>query len=249
MTDLVKALAGNSVALVAVAIGVVLVAIAIVAIYFIAFFQGRSVSFWPPNIGPKPLPPQETAPKSADLTPNNSGSIFADGSPAIKVGTSIKTAGEKWVVADSASYTGGQATLIRAHFQDGEKVMLKLFWRGLNPSSTAWAAFSRESQASEDLRHRNVVQLLDRGLWNGYPFIVSEYLAGGTLHDFISSRDRISGSDVLSIAEQVAAGLDYAHTRGRVHRDLKPSNVLFERGAQDRVAISDFRDCQNTWRV
>jgi eukaryotic-like serine/threonine-protein kinase len=118
--------------------------------------------------------------------------------------------------------------------------MVKLFWRGLNPSSTAWATFSREYKASEGLNHRNIVQVIDRGLWNGYPFIVSEYLAGGTLHDLITSRDRISGIEILSVAEQIAAGLDYAHTHGRIHRDLKPSNVLLEADAHGRVAISDF---------
>ena len=118
--------------------------------------------------------------------------------------------------------------------------MVKLYWRGLNPSSTAWTEFSRELQAAETLHHRNIVQALNRGLWNGYPFIVFEYLPGGTLYDLLKSMDRIPGPQILSVAEQIAAGIDYAHTQGRIHRDISPSNILIESDVFGRVAISDF---------
>lgn len=238
MADLLKLISGNATVLAVVLSAVGLLAIVLVTIYSVAFFQGRSISFWPPNIGSRPLSPAKEVP--APVPPPEALSIFPHGEPAIKVGTAIATAGGGSIIADSGSYTGGQATLIKAHLKTGEKVIVKLFWRGLNPSSTAWATFSREVQATEGLNHRNIVRVIDRGLWNGYPFIVSEYLPGGTLHDLIASRDRISGIEILSVAEQIAAGIDYANSHGRIHRDLKPSNVLLESDAYGRVAISDF---------
>lgn len=239
MAEFLKLLSGNTTVLAVVLSAVGLFVIAVVTIYVIAFFQGRSISFWPPNVGSKPTEVKPTTPISPG-PPLEVPSIFPQGEAAIKVGTTIATAGGRSIVTDSGSYTGGQATLIKAHLKTGEKVMAKLFWRGLNPSSTAWAIFSREYNATEGLSHRNIVQVLDRGLWNGYPFIVSEYLAGGTLHDVITSRDRMSGIEILSVAEQIAAGLDYANAHGRIHRDLKPSNILLEADAYGRVAISDF---------
>jgi serine/threonine-protein kinase len=221
-------------------------------LYVVAFFQGRSLSFWPPNVGTKPMPQKaldaaslrapQAAPVAAaavegsDFRPQ----IFPQATPAIQVGTKLITSSGSSVLIESNSYTGVRATLMRARDMDGSKVMVKLFWRGLNPSSTAWAEFSREYKAAESLRHPNIVRTMNRGLWNGYPFIVFEYLPGGTLYDLIKSRDRIPGAELLSVAEQIASGIDYAHSQGRVHRDISPSNVLFESDALGRVAISDF---------
>jgi serine/threonine protein kinase len=166
--------------------------------------------------------------------------IFPQSTPAIQTGTKLVTSGGSSVLIESNSYTGVRATLMRAQDADGAKVMVKLFWRGLNPSSTAWAEFSREYKAAESLHHRNIVRTTNRGLWNGYPFIVFEFLPGGTLYDLIKSRDRIPGAEILSVAEQIASGIDYAHTQGRIHRDISPSNILFEADIMGRVAISDF---------
>jgi serine/threonine protein kinase len=74
----------------------------------------------------------------------------------------------------------------------------------------------------------------------GYPFTIMEYLAGGTLRDWIRTHDRIPGQDIASIATQLADAIDYAHSRGVVHRDIKPGNILFESDPNGRVALSDF---------
>jgi serine/threonine protein kinase len=79
---------------------------------------------------------------------------------------------------------------------------------------------------------------MDRRLCNGYAFIVFEFLPGGTPYELIKSRDRIPGPEILSSAEQVAAGIDYAHSQGRIHRDITPSNILSESDSLGRVAIT-----------
>ena len=208
--------------------------VAIVAIYAIAFSQGRSVSFWPPNIGPKPSPAETESKTVAPARP------VSHTDSTITAGTAIKTSSGKIIVTETDSYQGVGATLIRAKDSSGRALMMKLFWKGLNPSSSAWTEFSREYKAADGLQHRNIVELLDRGLWQSYPFVVMEFFAGGTLYDVIRNRDQISGREILPIAEQIAAGIDYAHSQGRIHRDISPSNVLLESDANGRVAISDF---------
>ena len=236
MTEFLKAVFGNSAALAVFLVASSLVVLSIISIFVVAFFQGRSVSFWPPSVGTKPIH-QDPLPESAAARkePETQQSVLS-----ISAGTTVITSSGKRVRIESNSYTGTRASLMRARDAVEKQVMMKLFWRGLNPSSSAWAEFSREYKASENLHHRNIVETIDRGLWNGYPFIIYEFFLAGTLHDLIKARDRITGPEILAIAEQVAAGIDYAHAEGRVHRDITPSNILFESDTRGRVAISDF---------
>ena len=90
------------------------------------------------------------------------------------------------------------------------------------------------------LSHKNIVQVKDRGVFGGYPFIVMEYLAGGTLRDLIESRDRIPGSVIFSVAKQIADAIDFSHANGVIHRDVKSSNILFESAIDGRVVLIDF---------
>jgi serine/threonine protein kinase len=236
MTDILKAILANSAALAVFLVATSLLVIAAVAIYVIAFAQGRSISFWPPSIGVKPAqqsPPPEPSVDGMEL--NSQQSISS-----IRAGTRIVTSSRKWVRIESDSYTGVRATLMKATNAAEKAVMVKLFWRGLNPSSDAWADFSREYKAIEGLHHRNIIEMSDRGIWKSYPFLVFEYFPGGTLYDLIKTRARITGPEILSIAEQVASGIDYAHSAGWIHQDITPSNILFESDTGGRIAISDF---------
>jgi serine/threonine protein kinase len=245
VTDILKALFSNSAALTVFLVAVCLFVLAVIAIYVLAFWQGRSLSFWPPNIGAKPQPERPSkrpdasrsiqSPPASTWHPAHQGAI-----PSISAGTQLMTSSGNTVLIESNSYIGVRATLMKAKDRSERHVMVKLFWRGLNPSSDAWNEFSREYKATDGLHHRNIVETTDRGLWNGYPFLVLEFFPGGTLHDLIRSRDQMPGPEIVSIAEQIASGIDYAHSQGRVHRDITPSNILIESDAHGRVAISDF---------
>lgn len=242
MTETLKAILGNNAALAVFLVAASLLVLTVIAIYVFAFVQGRSLSFWPPKIGTKPSlqnspkeVPNPVRSSKSDSTESNQQTI-----PSIRVGTTLITSGGGRLVIQSNSYTGVRAALMRAKDASERQVMVKLYWRGLQPESSAWTAFSREYNVHDGLHHSNIVQTLDQGLWNGYPFLVLEYFPGGTLFDLIQNRDRLPGVEILSIAEQIASGIDYAHTQGRVHRDITPSNILMESDARGRVAISDF---------
>src|SRR5581483_3930926 len=77
----------------------------------------------------------------------------------------------------------------------------------------------------------------DYGESDGKPYMVLEYLPGGTLEDRLKA-GKLSDAETEQYANEFAAGLAHAHARGVVHRDLKPANVLFD--AEGRAKIADF---------
>src|SRR5947209_14355105 len=112
-------------------------------------------------------------------------------------------------------------------------VALKLLGPEADP-----ARFEREAHAAAALSHPNVTQLFDYGTWHGRPYMVLEFLPGGTLEDRLRDGRPLPDAETERIAREVAAGLAHAHGRGLVHRDLKPANILFD--ADGRAKIADF---------
>ena len=98
--------------------------------------------------------------------------------------------------------------------------------------------FTREALAAARLSGRsNVVTIFDVGVFDGRPFIVMEYLGGGSLDDRIRAGGIPLGQS-LEWLEQAAAALDAAHAEGVVHRDVKPANLLLDES--DNVHVADF---------
>jgi serine/threonine protein kinase len=113
----------------------------------------------------------------------------------------------------------------------GRHVAIKL----LAPDADT-ARFEREARAVASLAHPNLIQLFDYGESDGRPYMVLEYVPGGTLEDRLRNRSPLPDDEALAIATGIAAGLAQAHARGVVHRDLKPANVLFDEEGRPKVA-------------
>jgi serine/threonine protein kinase len=113
------------------------------------------------------------------------------------------------------------------------RVVVKLLGR-----DAEHARFEREARAAAALASPNVVQLFDYGEVDGRPYMVLEYLSGGTLEDRLTNGEPLPDAETDRIARDIATGLAHAHARGLVHRDLKPANILFD--AEDRAKIADF---------
>jgi eukaryotic-like serine/threonine-protein kinase len=132
---------------------------------------------------------------------------------------------------------GGMSEVWLAHDRELEReVAVKI----LVPPATS-IRFGREARTAASLSHPNIVGVFDSGEVDGRPYLVLEYLPGGTLEDVLSAAGEapLPDEETSRIARDVAAGLAYAHEQGVVHRDLKPSNVLFD--AEGRAKIADFR--------
>jgi serine/threonine-protein kinase len=97
--------------------------------------------------------------------------------------------------------------------------------------------FHREAKAISRLDHSNILTIYDYGEQDGWTYMVSPYIGGGTLTARLR-RGPWSVSEALTILEPLASALDYAHAEGLVHRDVKPSNVLFTE--RDRLVLTDF---------
>ncbi|MFN8041344.1 MAG: protein kinase [Acidimicrobiales bacterium] len=118
------------------------------------------------------------------------------------------------------------------------RVAIKLLHPALADDDAFLRRFRAEAQAAAALNHPHVMSVYD---WNGddeTPFLVMEYLEGGSLRALLDAGDRLSPSQALLVGLETARGLDYAHRRGFVHRDIKPANLLFDEEA--RVRIADF---------
>ena len=115
----------------------------------------------------------------------------------------------------------------------GRRVALKLLGRDADP-----ARFDREARAVAALAHPNICQLYDYGEEHGRPFMVLEFLGGGTLEDRLVAGEHYPDDETERVAHEIATGLAHAHDRGLVHRDLKPANILFD--DEGRPKIADF---------
>jgi len=100
------------------------------------------------------------------------------------------------------------------------------------------ARFEREARAVAALSDPHIGGLYDYGSHEDRPFMVLEYLSGGSLEERLKSGRSLPDSETRTIANELATGLAHAHERGLVHRDLKPANVLFD--SEGRAKIVDF---------
>ena len=118
------------------------------------------------------------------------------------------------------------------------RVAVKVLHPALAQDETFLRRFRAEAQAAAALRHPHVLQVFDWGEDEDGPWLVLEYLSGGSLRDLLDRQGRITPSQARLIGAQAAQGLDYAHRRGLVHRDIKPANLLFD--DEERLVIADF---------
>ncbi|HEX4613368.1 MAG TPA: serine/threonine-protein kinase, partial [Urbifossiella sp.] len=104
---------------------------------------------------------------------------------------------------------------------------------------TARKRFLREARAAAAVRNEHVVPI--HAVEDGpNPYLVLEYLPGGSLQQRFERTGRFTPADVIRVGAQVARGLAAAHDRGIVHRDVKPANVFLDAGPELAVKIGDF---------
>lgn len=126
----------------------------------------------------------------------------------------------------------------RPHRTVAVKTLMPAMFQDTNIQDAFLTRFRREADAIAALDHVNIMPIYEYGEQEDVAYLVMPYVTGGTLRQTLENRGILPLNETLSIIDQIAAGLDYAHARGIIHRDLKPANILFH--ADGRVMLADF---------
>lgn len=127
---------------------------------------------------------------------------------------------------------GAFGTVWKAHDQTLDRVVAVKVPRDQTLSPVDAEAFFREARAAAQLDHPGIVRVYEVGRSGGRVYIVSEFVDGVTLADFLQS-ERLSAREAARWCLSIAEALQHAHRAGVVHRDLKPSNILLRRSEPD----------------
>jgi serine/threonine protein kinase len=131
---------------------------------------------------------------------------------------------------------GAHATVWLA--RDGlleRRVAVKVLAEGLVEDRTWLARFRREARIAAGLQHPNLVSIYDFDADVERPYLVMEYMPGGSLQDRL---DAGGAPDPERLAVDLLRALEHIHAAGITHRDVKPGNVLLDRDG--RAALTDF---------
>jgi len=107
-------------------------------------------------------------------------------------------------------------------------VAVKVMTRSRFSENVAVKRFIKEAQTISSLHHPNIVRVYEAGRSGALYFMAMEFFPE-SLKQRIRSRQRLDPDEALTIANQVAAALFYAHKKGFIHRDVKPDNIMFRR--------------------
>lgn len=133
---------------------------------------------------------------------------------------------------------GGMATVYRAQQISMDRIVaVKMLPPQFLTQTVSLERFQREASIIARLEHRAIVPVHDYGEYEGIPYIVMRYMDSGSVEELLADGP-LAPERALTILEQVAPALDYAHREGVLHRDLKPSNILLD--ANGDAYLTDF---------
>jgi eukaryotic-like serine/threonine-protein kinase len=120
----------------------------------------------------------------------------------------------------------------------GRKVALKLLTAEFMKNEDRLRRFEQEACAASALNHPSILTIYEVGEDTGLHFIATEFIDGCTLRERMARQERMSLSEALDVAVQIASALAAAHAAEIVHRDIKPENIMLRKDAL--VKVVDF---------
>ena len=126
--------------------------------------------------------------------------------------------------------------------QTGRAVAIKTLLPEFAISDKALKRFMREIDVAAALKHRNIVEFIDRGTHNGVVYLVTEFVDGADACKLAeASGGCLPYNDGISIIAQALDALSYAHAQGYIHRDFKDQNILVSGHSPNLIAkLTDF---------
>nr|WP_297704618.1 Stk1 family PASTA domain-containing Ser/Thr kinase [uncultured Butyrivibrio sp.] len=153
----------------------------------------------------------------------------------IKLGMVI---GDRYEVLEKIG-TGGMSDVYKAKDHKLNRlVAVKVLKQEFSENENFVSKFRVEAQSTAGLMHPNIVNVYDVGDEDGINYIVMELVDGITLKKYIEKKSRLSVKEAVSIAIQVAMGLEAAHNNNIIHRDIKPQNIMISK--EGKVKVTDF---------
>src|SRR5690349_7190018 len=138
---------------------------------------------------------------------------------------------------------GGMGCVMLGRQQStGRAVAIKTLLPEFAVSDKALRRFMREIDVAAALKHKNIVEFIDRGTHNGVVYLVTEYVDGADACKLAeTSGGCLPYNDGISIISQSLDALSYAHAQGYIHRDFKDQNILVSGHSPNVVAkLTDF---------
>jgi len=134
---------------------------------------------------------------------------------------------------------GGMSRVYRAKDSVlGRRVALKVLAETSASDPEAKARFLHEARIASSTAHENIIAVYDFGEEHGRPFMVMEFLEGGSLREAIEHQRTGDFARRMQIGLQVGRAIGHIHQKKIVHRDIKPENINVD--ALGRAKLMDF---------